>query len=103
MTRTTGGQEDAELRYVDVLGQRVYVRRRPREDYPPQPLGMPTLLTIVGLLVTAFHELTYRQTGGDEFPVLRVLSHAGGDMLMLLGVLVVVAILARKIASRGVG
>jgi len=88
------------MSYFDVLGHRFYTQRKPSE--PAGPVSISLLLTIIGLMVTAFHELTYRQTGGGEFPVLHVLSHAGGDMLMLLGILIASVAIAQLVNVRGV-
>ena len=92
-------------RYFDVLNRRIYVASRPLGEHaekPVRPVSLLWLLFLIGLLVIAFHELTYRQTGGDEFPVLHIISHAGADMLMLLGVLICAARLAQRAAERGV-
>ena len=92
-------------RYFDVLGRRVYIAARPSEakaPRPERPVSLLWLLFLIGILVIAFHELTYRQTGGDEFPVLHIISHAGADMLMLLGVLICAALLAQRAGQRGV-
>lgn len=91
------------LRYHNVFGRRVYIAPRPvNEPRAPGRLSMPWVLAIVGSYVTGLHELVYRQTGGDEFPVLRVVSHAGGDMLGVVGVLVLTAALTLRAAERGV-
>lgn len=98
----TQAPADARLRYYDLLGRRIYVRSREARQRTTRPLSFAVLFALIGLAVTAFHELTYRQTGGDDFPVLHVVSHAGGDMLMLLGILLLAAVLAPLISERGI-
>jgi len=51
------------------------------------------LVGIVGILTTFGHEVVYRQTGGDDFPLVFV-SHAGVDMLLLLALVLTVLALS---------
>ena len=41
------------------------------------------LALAVGLVLTAFHDLIYRQTGGIDFEMWGYVSHAGSDLLAL--------------------
>ena len=49
------------------------------------------MLTIIGLVVVAIHEVVYRQTGGTDFDLVGVVSHAGADMLIVTFILAIVA------------
>ncbi len=55
--------------------------RTPGEPLIPQPVR---IVAVIGFLLVAFHDLIYRQTGGDDFELLGIVSHAGADMLALV-------------------
>lgn len=39
-------------------------------------------LIFAGVFVTFVHDYAYRRTGGDDFEVYGLISHAGADMLI---------------------
>ena len=97
---------DPATRSYRVLGRRIDVTRTPpRTD----PIPLVRLVLTVGALISlswiAWHEFTYRQTGGTDFEF-GLISHAGADMLVqflstfasMIGALLVV----RLIQGRGV-
>lgn len=45
--------------------------------------GLPILLLIVGTFITFVHDYAYRRTGGSDFEVGGLISHAGADMLIV--------------------
>ena len=42
----------------------------------------PALVATTGAFVTFVHDYAYRRTGGDDYEVWGLLSHAGADMLV---------------------
>ena len=85
-------QPPGQERYVDVLRWRIYLRasRRPAGS---SRRSLPRAQALLAAAAVAIHELTYRQTGGDDFPLTGVISHGGSDMLIVAGVLVAAAAL----------
>lgn len=65
--------------------------RSPRAYRPHRHPSLAAVLFTVGLLVTALHELAYRQTGGSDFELGGLISHAGTDMLAVVIALSVIA------------
>lgn len=57
------------------------------------------LALVVGLMAVIGHEIVYRHTGGDDFPV-AVLSHAGMDMLLVLFIVGVVLLFPGSLGDR---
>lgn len=57
---------------------------------------LPVVLGLVGLLAVLIHDLAYRQTGGSDFEIYGVVSHAGADMLALTAALVITAAIAQR-------
>lgn len=57
------------------------ISRIPGKKIMPQAVRI--VLTL-GILLIAFHELVYRQTGGDDYPLFGAVSHAGSDMVLLV-------------------
>lgn len=64
----------------------------PRPYRPSRHPSLAGVLFIIGLVVTALHELAYRQTGGSDFELGGTISHAGADMLAVVIILSVVAL-----------
>ncbi len=58
------------------------------------------LVAGVGLALTAFHDLIYRQTGGADFELWGVLSHAGTDLLALTIMLTIAVFVVPERDSR---
>ncbi len=57
------------------------ISRVPGKRVLPQSVR---IVATVGILLIAFHELVYRQTGGEDYPLFSVISHAGSDMILLV-------------------
>ncbi len=57
------------------------ISRVPGERLLPQAVR---IVLTVGILLIAFHELVYRQTGGDDYPLFGAVSHAGSDLILLV-------------------
>ncbi len=56
----------------------------------------PKIALAVGALVILVHDVAYRQTGGDDFEPLVVLSHAGLDMVLLTVLIAVVLVIVGR-------
>lgn len=99
---------DEGARSYGVLGRRVHVTRKPRTQRT-DPIPLVRLVLTIGAAISlswiAWHEFTYRQTGGDDYEY-GIISHAGADMIVhflstfggMIGALLVV----RLIQERGV-
>jgi Co/Zn/Cd efflux system component len=49
-------------------------------------------LGFAGAFVTFVHDYAYRRTGGDDFEMWGLVSHAGADMLITTAALIVAAL-----------
>lgn len=67
-----------------------------RERGNPGATRLPVLLALIGLLAVGIHDLAYRQTGGKDFELYNLISHAGLDMLALTAALVITATIVQK-------
>lgn len=64
-------------------GRRVGPFTIQRASHAPLLTRHTKLVAGVGVALTFFHDLIYRQTGGADFEIYGLLSHAGLDLLAL--------------------
>lgn len=57
------------------------ISRVPGERLLPQAVR---IVLTVGILLIAFHEVVYRQTGGPDYPLFGLVSHAGSDLIIMV-------------------
>lgn len=60
----------------------------------PRRFHLPIALALAGLFATAIHDYAYRRVdgGAGDYELGGLLSHAGSDMVIVTGLLVLVAL-----------
>ena len=75
--------DNTEWREKQPAGRRVGPFTVLRDSHAPILARHVKLVAGIGFALTLFHDLIYRQTGGTDFALYGVLSHAGADLLAL--------------------